>query len=246
MRCEGANVLSIEIQVLCEGAGAQGLSLGERRGSNERIERLGGATCQRSRTAAPGSFFAVPLKRHLLCVTACGNVRRSSGPQPTIDTVHQFRAELQIVDGNPFVELPSPILDRLFGEAGRDKSPIPVRGSINGKPFRQTLVKFRSVWRLYVNMQMLDDSPRRIGESIEVEVEFDPDERTIAQHPRFADALAANADAKDAFERLPPSRQKEILRYIASLKTEASVKRNVERAINHLLGEDRFVGRDGS
>ena len=31
---------------------------------------------------------------------------------------------------------------------------------------------------------------------------------------------------------------------IANLKTEKSVERNVTRAINFLLGKERFVGRD--
>ena len=158
--------------------------------------------------------------------------------------VHRFRTRLQIIDGNPFVELPTSVLKRVFVESGRDKSPIPVHGSINGKPYRQTLVKFRGEWRLYVNMEMLKDSPRRVGESIEVDVAFDPVDRAVAAHPKFAAALADNADAEAAFEALPPSRQREILRYLSSLKRDDSVERNVDRAIKFLLGDGRFVGRD--
>ena len=158
--------------------------------------------------------------------------------------MHRFRTELQIIDGNPYVELPRSILEQLFVESGRDKSPIPVHGSINGKPYQQSLVKFRGSWRLYVNMEMLEDSPRRVGESIEVEVAFDPSDRTIKVHPKFEAALADNADARAAFEMLSPSRQKEILRYISSLKRDDSVDRNVDRAIKFLRGDGRFVGRD--
>ena len=158
--------------------------------------------------------------------------------------MYQFSAELGIVDGNPFVALPTGALEELFAESGRDKSPIPVHGTINGKPYRQTLVRFRGAWRLYVNMEMLTDSPRRIGERIDVQISFDPRERTIAAHPKFEAALADNADARVAFEALSPSRQKEILRYIASLKKDESVERNVERAIAFLLGDGRFVGRE--
>jgi hypothetical protein len=35
-----------------------------------------------------------------------------------------------------------------------------------------------------------------------------------------------------------------VTRYISSLKTEAAVDRNVERAIGLLVGEGSFVGRD--
>ncbi|MEL6981054.1 MAG: YdeI/OmpD-associated family protein [Actinomycetota bacterium] len=152
--------------------------------------------------------------------------------------------ELGIIDGNPFVLLPSAVLDRLFDEAGRSKGPIPIRGTINGKPYQQTLVKFSGAWRLYVNLQMLDDSPRRIGETIEVTVGFDPSDREIEPHPKLLAMLAANPVAADVFDGLSPSRRKEIVRYIDALKTEESVDRNVGRARDFLLGNGRFVGRD--
>ena len=158
--------------------------------------------------------------------------------------MHQFRAQLQIIDGNPYIEVPEPVLKRIFEDAGRDRSPIPVCGSINDEPYIQTLVRFRGEWRLYVNTEMLDDSPRRIGERIDVELAFDPVERRIEVHPRFEAALAANPDAREVFEGLPASRQKEILRYLASLKRAESVERNVDRAVRFLLGDGRFVGRD--
>ena len=155
-----------------------------------------------------------------------------------------FSAELEIIDGTPFVSPPPEELEELFRVAGRDKGPIPIRGSVNDRPYQQTLVRFRGAWRLYINMQMLDDSPRRIGEVIEVTMEFDPADRTIEPHPKLQAALDSNAEARAAFDSLTPSRQKEIVRYIASLKTEESIDRNVARALRFLLGRDGFVGRD--
>ncbi len=146
--------------------------------------------------------------------------------------------------GNPYVLLPAEVLEAIFEQAGRHKGPIPVRGTLNGKPFQQTLVKYSGAWRLYVNLMMLKDSPRQIGEEVQVEIEFDPSDRTIEQHPKLTKALAENREAHEVFEGLSPSRQKEIVRYIAQLKSEASVERNVERAINFLLGNGSFVGRD--
>ena len=158
--------------------------------------------------------------------------------------MYRFKAILEIIVGNPFVYLPPPILKALFEDAQQDRGPIPVRGTLNGKAYQQTLVKYSGAWRLYINMKMLKDSPRRIGEEIEVEIAFDPADRSIEPHPKFVKALAENEEAKAVFDRLSPSRQKEILRYIAQLKSEESVDRNVTRAINFLLGKERFVGRD--
>jgi hypothetical protein len=155
-----------------------------------------------------------------------------------------FTARLRIIDGNPFVLVPPAVLDGVFREAGRSKGPIAICGTVNGRPYEQTLVKFRGAWRLYVNMKMLDDSPRRIGEAVEVTVGFDPSDRTIEQHPKLTAMLDANPAARRVFEDMAPSRQKEIVRYIDGLKTEESVDRNVAKALAFLLGEGRFVGRD--
>ena len=119
-----------------------------------------------------------------------------------------------------------------------------MRGTINGKQYQQTLVKYSGEWRLYINLKMLKNSPKRIGEIIEVEIDIDPSDRTIEPHPGLIKALAGNEEAKNVFEGLSPSKQKEIVRYISNLKTEESINRNVARAINFLLGKERFVGRD--
>ena len=158
--------------------------------------------------------------------------------------MHKFSATLEIIVGNPYVLLPEEILQALFAKANQNKRPIPVRGTVNGKPYQQTLVKYSSAWRLYINLKMLKDSPRRIGEIIEVGIEFDPSDRSIQPHPKFIKALSANEQAKTVFDNLSPSRQKEIVRYITNLKSEESVDRNVKRAIDFLIGNGRFVGRD--
>ncbi len=156
----------------------------------------------------------------------------------------KFKAKLEIIVGNPFVYLPNEVLENLFQQANKRKGHIPVKGAINGKLFQQTLVKYSGDWRLYINMEMLKNSPKRIGEEIEVDIEFDPSDRTIEPHPKFLKALVSNKEANDVFEKLSPSKQKEIVRYISNLKTEKSVDRNIIRAINFLLGKERFVGRD--
>lgn len=158
--------------------------------------------------------------------------------------MYNFKATLGIIVGNPFVYLPIEVLENLFQQAKKDKGYIPVRGKINGKKYQQTLVKYSSEWRLYINMVMLKKSPTRIGEEIEVEIEYDPSDRTIKPNPKWVKALSKNKEANEVFNSLPPSKQKEIIRYISNLKTERSVDRNISRAINFLLGNGRFVGRD--
>jgi uncharacterized protein YdeI (YjbR/CyaY-like superfamily) len=155
----------------------------------------------------------------------------------------KFKAHIEIIGINPFVQLPEGVLDFIFTQAGKDKGPIRVRGTINGDAYRQTLLRYKGAWRLYVNGFMLKNSPKRIGEKIVVEIEFDPEDKKIEPHPKLVEALGKNKKAKAAWDKLTPSRRWEIVRYIGSLKTEESIDRNIVRAIQHLNGKAGFVGR---
>lgn len=157
--------------------------------------------------------------------------------------MNKFTADIEIIGVNPFVFLPDRVLKNVFKEASKDKGPIPIRGTINGNPYRQTLVRYRDAWRLYINNTMFRNSPKRIGETVEITVEFDPVSRNIKPHPKLVMAFKKNKEAKKIFDNLPPSRQNEIVRYISFLKTEESVTRNINKAINHLIGKSKFVGR---
>jgi uncharacterized protein YdeI (YjbR/CyaY-like superfamily) len=91
---------------------------------------------------------------------------------------------------------------------------------------------------------MLKKSPKRIGETIEIAIDYDPIERTIEPHPKLIKTFVENPKAKIVFENLRLSLRQEIVRYISRLKSEESIDRNVLKAINFLLGNGRFVGRD--
>ncbi|SEW10811.1 protein of unknown function [Chryseobacterium wanjuense] len=156
---------------------------------------------------------------------------------------HHFTAQLEIIGINPFVFIPEEILNHIFEQSGRNKSPIPVKGTVNGKEFQQNLMKYLGEWRLYINLTMLKDSPKRIGEQIEVFVEYDDSDRTIPIHPQLEKAINESSVALQNFESLIPSRRLELIRYINNLKTEESIQRNIEKIIRHLHGETDFFGK---
>lgn len=158
--------------------------------------------------------------------------------------MHSFPGKIEIIGVNPFVFLPEEVLESLLEQAGQHKGKIPVTGTVNGVPYQQTLVKYAGAWRFYINMVMLKDSPRRIGETVEISIEYDASDRSIAVHPKLQQALAENPTAQAIFDSLPPSRRMEIVRYISRLKSEEAVDKNVARAIRFLHGEERFIGRD--
>lgn len=157
--------------------------------------------------------------------------------------IHTFNAKIEIIGINPFVAVPEDILFAIFEQAGRNKSPIPIKGTVNNQAYRQTLVKYQGAWRLYINASILENSPKRIGEAIDIAITFDPEDRTIATHPKLLKALSNNPEAKAVFDRIIPSLRNEIVRYISHLKTEESIDKNVEKAVDFLLGKGSFIGR---
>jgi hypothetical protein len=156
----------------------------------------------------------------------------------------QFSATILKIGINPYVLLPAATLKELFTQSGKNKGPIPVRGTLNGKKYKQTLVKYSGKWRLYLNTPMREAAGIDVGDKAEVKIEFDPAPRITPVPPALAKAFTKNKAAKTAFEKLAPYRQKEISRYIGSLKSPESITRNVEKALKHLTGKERFAGRD--
>lgn len=159
-------------------------------------------------------------------------------------TSHQFSADIKIIGINPYVFVPDTILAEIFKAAGKDKGPIPICGTINDSPYKQTLMKYSGAWRLYINTFMLKNSPKRIGEIVQMTIAYDPSDRSITPHPQLVQALEDNPEAKVVFDGLSPSKKHEIIRYISYLKTPASIEKNISRIISFLLGNTRFAGRD--
>lgn len=151
--------------------------------------------------------------------------------------MNSFSAKIAKIGINPYVSVPQDVLDNIFEQAGKARGPIPVRGLVNGKPFTQTLVRYQGAWRLYINGIMREAARIYVGDQADIQLEFDPTPRVDPVHPKFAKALAKNKTAKSAFENLIPSRQKEILRYLNSMKTEESLERNIEKVLRQLLDE---------
>ena len=155
-----------------------------------------------------------------------------------------FEAEIAIIGVNPYVLVPEEILKGLFEQAGKDKGAIQIKGKINGHGFLQNLVKYSGYWRLYLNTPMRTASKTVVGDNVSVEIEFDPEPRIVAMHPKLRQALQDDTKARQVFDSLSPSHQKEVLRYINHLKSEESIDRNVTRAMAYLHGKERFIGRD--
>lgn len=154
-----------------------------------------------------------------------------------------FSAVVIKIGVNPCVNVPEEVMEKLFIKSGKKSGPIQIKGKLNGKKFIQTVVKYQGAWRLYLNGEMRKAASIDTGDVAEVQLAFDPAPRNFPVPPKLMEAFDKNKKVKSVFDKLSPSRQKEITRYLSSLKSAESVDRNIRKIISHLSGKESFAGR---
>ena len=152
-------------------------------------------------------------------------------------TRRTFEAIIRKVDINPYVRVPVAIVVALRTESPMVSGPIPVKGTLQGRLITANVVRFRGMWRLYLNGAMRAAAKADVGDSVTVVLRADASPRRTPVPPDFAAALAGDAKARKAFEALAPYRRKEILRYLGNVKRAETLERNVAKAIAYLRGE---------
>jgi hypothetical protein len=180
-----------------------------------------------------------------------------SGSWHFFDLIHmgrvtlRFTALMKIHGVNPYVLVSAKRASDL--KPGWRK-PMPVLVRINRKPRRPWRINMMPTgdgnFRLYLHGDVRKASKTGVGDRVTVEVQFDAKYRGGPAHPMpmwFRAALGKNAVAKKNWEALIPSRKKEILRYLSSLKSAQARERNLARALGVLSGQPaRFMARSWS
>lgn len=140
---------------------------------------------------------------------------------------HRFSVTIQKIGINPLVEVPLRV-SRAIGKSGY----VPVAGTLNGKPFRATLVPTGGGrHRLFINGEMRRGARVDVTDRITVVLRIDPRPRVIPMPRRLSGELRTNRNASNRWKKLTPSRRKEILRYLNSAKHVKTLDRNVKKVI---------------
>jgi hypothetical protein len=140
---------------------------------------------------------------------------------------HRFSATIFKAGINPCVDVPLEVSAAL-GKNGY----IPVCGTLNGHAFQAGLVSLgHGRHRLFINGQMRKLAGVDAGDTVALELEYDPEPRRVAAPPALQDALAADPAVAAAWERLTPSKRKEVLSYLNWLKRPESLHRNVDKVV---------------
>lgn len=143
-----------------------------------------------------------------------------------------FKAKIYKVGINPCVKVPTHITKTMKPEKGN----IPIKGKIENHSFNQTLVPVKGEpYRLFVNIPMLKGAHVKLGQTVRFSIEqnFTSRKREFPMLSVFKTKLDEHNLHPD-FKNLTPSRQKEILKYLNSLKSEDALQRNINKVIDQL------------
>jgi hypothetical protein len=161
----------------------------------------------------------------------------------------RFRSEIQIQGVNPYVIVEAAVARRLRRGWRR---PMPVIARLNGKPREGWRINLMPIgdgrFYLYLHGDARKQAGAEVGDRADIELRFDEDYTRGPAHPMptwFKEALDACPEARRSWDALPPSRQKEVVRYFVGLKSPEAQQRNLEKALHVLSGRPgRFMGRD--
>ena len=131
------------------------------------------------------------------------------------------------------------------------RKPLPVLVRVNNKPEPPWRINMMPAgdgsFYLYLSREVLKASNTQVGSLVEVKLQFDANYKPGPAHPMptwFSEALEQNQLAKEGWDELTPSLQKEILRYLDRLKSIEAQTRNTQLAIHVLSGgKGRFLAR---
>src|SRR5215216_8076121 len=107
---------------------------------------------------------------------------------------------------------------------GTSKRP-PVRVTINGYTYRNTVAVMGGVFMVGVSAEVRKGASVAGGDEVDVDIELDTEPREVTVPPDFADALDGDADAKRFFDGLSYSNKRRFVLSIEEAKTAETRQR---------------------
>ncbi|HET6466243.1 MAG TPA: YdeI/OmpD-associated family protein [Nitrospiria bacterium] len=131
-------------------------------------------------------------------------------------------------------------VEEVFGTGAR----VPVKGTINGFPFRSSLFPMGEGRHfMMVNKEMWEGAKIREGRPVEVVLQKDTDVRTLQVPRDLKTALSQNKNARNLFEKLSFTHKREFIRWVESAKRPETRARRIRNAVTR-IAQGRTYGSD--
>ena len=114
---------------------------------------------------------------------------------------------------------------------GEGAKRFPVVATVNGYTWRTSVARMGGEFLVGLSREVRDGAGVQAGDEVEVSVELDQAPREVDVPEALAAALAADAEAAAAFERMAFTHRKEYARWVAEAKREETRERRVAQAV---------------
>jgi Domain of unknown function (DUF1905)/Bacteriocin-protection, YdeI or OmpD-Associated len=151
----------------------------------------------------------------------------------------RFRVKIEGKEAGVVSAITPPIeVPETFGTGGR----VPVRGTINGFPFRSSLMPMGGCHMMPVNRKLCEGAGVMPGEVVDVVMERDREERTVEAPPELASELKKSKKALERWAKLAYTHKKEMANCIRDAKQEETKKRRLEKVMEVLKTGTKWTG----
>ena len=152
------------------------------------------------------------------------------------DGPFRFQVKLEGQDGSQIAALKPPFdVPTVFGTRAR----VPVRGTINGYPFRSSLSNMGMGHMMAVNAELRAGGKCKAGDIVDVVLERDREERVIEVPSDIKKVIASNKAAQATWDSLSFTHQKEWVRAISEAKKEETRQSRIKKMMDTLRAGKR-------
>ncbi|HXO34926.1 MAG TPA: YdeI/OmpD-associated family protein [Candidatus Acidoferrales bacterium] len=151
----------------------------------------------------------------------------------------RFKVKIEGREAGVVAAITPPIdVPEVFGTRAR----VPVRGSINGFPFRSSLMPMGGCHMMPVNRTLREAAGVKPGDMVAVVMERDDQVRTVDAPAVLKKALGKNKAAKGNWEKLPFTHKKEMAVWIEGAKQEETRVRRLAKVMHVLETGTKWTG----
>jgi hypothetical protein len=151
----------------------------------------------------------------------------------------RFKVKIEGKEAGVVSAITPPIdVPKVFGTRGR----VPVRGTINGFPFRSSLTPCGGPHMMPVNKALCQAAGAAPGDTVEVMMERDEEERTVEAPPELKAELAKNKKALANWKKISFTNQKEMALLIRNAKQEETRTRRLAKVMQVLKTGAKWPG----
>ena len=149
----------------------------------------------------------------------------------------KFKTKLEGMEGMEVAAMRPPFdVPTTFGTKGR----VPVRGTVNGFPFRSSLCNMGDGHFMVVNGEMRAGAKCKAGDTVDVVLQRDREDRVVEVPDYIKKHLASSKAAQATWDSLSFTHKKEWVRAIQEAKKEETRQARMQKMMDALKAGKRI------